>query len=65
MSCTAAGDCLAVGDLVLAGSGGHWQVAAATSDLTAVSCTGTDSCAAVGADNVPDCIVVPCRIRAL
>jgi hypothetical protein len=42
------GACLAVGDLVLAGSAGHWRVISNASDFVAVSCTGAGACMAVG-----------------
>jgi len=46
---TAAVDCLAVGNPVLARSGGSWRLVAKTSSLDAASCAGADACVAVGA----------------
>jgi hypothetical protein len=54
VSCAPAGPpgtCLAVGNMVLAGRGGHWRSIAVTSDFVAVSCAGTSACMAVGTRN--------------
>jgi hypothetical protein len=43
-------DCLAVGSPVLAMANADWRLVAKTSDLDAVSCVGSGSCVAVGAE---------------
>jgi hypothetical protein len=45
--------CLAVGDFVLAKSGGQWRTVSPDSDLVAVSCSAPDSCMAVGTHSAP------------